>query len=163
MNAKRLFLGLLTATVVLTPLAALKPASAKTITIANPKANLIARGGGAGGAAPIAVDPVQLGLQIDQVVVAAKNRGGFVKGAMEQAAFQAKKGGYNVMVFNMSQDYDTDIRNTAKFFKQVNYHGVPYGIWIFKKGKFTNKGDGGWINWAMYGNFTRNGKTVTFH
>lgn len=161
MNAKRIFLGLLTATVVLTPLATLNPASARTITTANPKADLIARGGSRGG--QITIDPVQLGFQIEQEVVAAKNRAGFVKGAMEQAAFQAKKGGYNVMVFNMSQDYDTDIRNTAKFFKQVNYHGVPYGIWIFKKGKFTNKGDAGWINWAMYGNFTRNGKTVTFH
>lgn len=163
MNAKRLFLGLLTATVVLTPLAALKPATARTITTASPKANLIARGGGGSGAPQIAIDPVAIGKAIDEAVVASKNRGAFVVGVMEQAVPVAKKGGYNVMVFNMRQGYDTDIRNTAVFFKQVIYNKIPYGVWIFNNGTFTNKGDGGFINWAMYGNFKRDGKTVTFH
>ena len=66
------------------------------------------------------------------------------------------------MVFNLQQDYDTDIRNTAEYFKRVEYDGIPYGIWIFEKGTFTNKGDGGWINWGFYGNFERDGKDCDF-
>jgi hypothetical protein len=74
---------------------------------------------------------------------------------MEKATFAAGKK-YNVMVFNMSQSYEKRIKG-VKYFKQVNYQGVPYGVWIFKDGDFTNKGDGGFINWAFNGNFTRTG------
>jgi hypothetical protein len=82
---------------------------------------------------------------------------------MEQATYAAR-GKYNVMVFNMSQPYNRNIRG-VKFFKQANYQGVPYGIWIFEDGTFTNKGDGGFINWAFNGRFQRSGNqghTVTF-
>lgn len=168
MNPKRLFFGFLTATLALTPLATLKPASAvgqnhQTIQSAHTKAHLIARGGGAAAAGGLAIDGAQLGLKINDLVVASRNRQGFVKGLMEQANYAAR-GKYNVMVFNMSQPYDRDIRG-QKFFKQVNYQGVPYGIWIFEDGTFTNKGDGGYINWAFNGKFQRSGNqghTVTF-
>lgn len=82
---------------------------------------------------------------------------------MEQASYAAR-GSSNVMVFNMSQPYERNI-SEIKFFKQANYQGVFYGIWIFKSGTFTNKGDGGFINWAFNGRFQRSGKqghTVTF-
>ena len=126
------------------------------------KANLIARGGAVAGA-DLAVSGAQLGLQINDLVVASKNRPGFVKGLMEQANYAAG-GKYNVMVFNMSQDYDFSPRGT-KFFKQKDYDGVYYGIWLFEDGTFTNKGDGGYINWAFSGKFQRTGKqghTVNF-
>lgn len=157
LSFKTLFLNLLAATVVLSPLTALKPASSESITVDNLKADLIAQVG-----AEIPIDPVEIKDMIDEAVYSSENRGGFVKGLMEAGAVQAKKGGYNVMVFNLQQDYDTDIRNTAEYFKRVEYDGIPYGIWIFEKGTFTNKGDGGWINWGFYGNFERDGKTVTF-
>lgn len=157
LSFKTLFLNLLAATVVLSPLTAFKPASAESITVDNPKADLTAQAG-----VEIPIDPVEIKDMIDEAVYSSENRGGFVRGLMEAAAVQAKKGGYNVMVFNLQQDYDTDIRNTAEYFKRVEYDGIPYGIWIFEKGTFTNKGDGGWINWGFYGNFERDGKTVTF-
>lgn len=169
MNAKELFFGFLTATLALMPLATLKPASAveqfnhQTIQSACTKANLIASGAGAAAGGGLAIDPVQLGVQINDLVVASKNREGFVKGMMEKASFAAG-GKYNVMVFNMSQPYDRNI-NGIKFFKQTDYQGVPYGIWLFKDGTFTNKGDGGFINWAFNGRFKRSGHqghTVTF-
>lgn len=155
MNAKRLVLGLLSATVVLSPLAAFKLASARTITTAYQKANLIA--------AAIFIDPTLLASEIREAIVSSKNRAGFVVRAMEIAAFHAKEGKYNVLVFNTSQPYETDIRGeTVQYTQTFDYDGVPFIIWIFKKGKFVNKGDAGFNNWAMYGNFKKDGKTVTF-
>ncbi|MGW4233444.1 hypothetical protein ACWEF9_29990 [Streptomyces sp. NPDC004980] len=37
-----------------------------------------------------------------------------------------------------------------------------FDIYVFDEGKFSNDGDGGYINWALYGNFTRAGSEVTF-
>ncbi|QLE45904.1 stress protein (plasmid) [Nostoc sp. C052] len=128
------------------------------------KANLIARGGGGAGAAgELGISAAQLGIEINNLVVGSQNREGFVKGMMEKATFAAGSK-YSVMVFNMSQPYDHNLKN-VKFFKQTNYQGVPYGIWIFRDGSFVNKGDGGFINWAFNGNFKRSGNqghTVTF-
>gem|GEM_PF-3382020 len=168
MNTKGLFFGLLTATLAMIPLSGLTSASAlehdhQLMAQANTKANLIARGGSAQAAGDLAISAAQLGLQINNLVVASQNRPGFVKGLMEQATFAAN-GKYNVMVFNMSQPYERNLRD-VKFFKQVNYQGVPYGVWIFTDGNFTNKGDGGFINWAFSGKFQRSGNqghTVTF-
>ncbi|KAJ3361150.1 hypothetical protein GGF32_007705 [Allomyces javanicus] len=40
---------------------------------------------------------------------------------------------------------------------------VPFNIYIARGAmKAKNRGDGGWINWGMSGDFDRNGKTVTF-
>ncbi len=161
MNAKGLFFGLLTATLAVMPLASLKPANAleqfnnQAIGMANTKANLIARGGSAAAGGELAISAAQLGLEINNLVVASNNRQGFVKGLMEQATYAAH-GKYNVMVFNLSQPYDRNIQG-VKFFKQANYQGVPYGIWIYSDGTFTNKGDGGFINWAFNGRFQRTG------
>lgn len=143
MNSKSLFFGLLTATLALTSLTVIKPA------IALPDI-------------PIS-DAIELKREINELVHKAENRSGFVKGLMESTVLEAKKRGGNVMVFNLSQEYETDIRNTAVFFDKVEYDGIFYGIWIFDKGTFKNKGNAGWMNWAFYGNFTRDGKTVTFH
>lgn len=37
-----------------------------------------------------------------------------------------------------------------------------FDIHVFDRGKFSNDGDGGYINWALYGDFTRDGLEVTF-
>ncbi|MBJ3792196.1 stress protein, partial [Bacillus sp. OA1] len=34
---------------------------------------------------------------------------------------------------------------------------------VFEDGEFTNKGDGGWINWAFRGWFDRDGGHVKFY
>ncbi len=55
-------------------------------------------------------------------------------------------------VFNMRQEYDFSTPPTADAkFQQVDYDGIPFGIWAFKDGTFINKGDGGWINWGFKG------------
>ncbi|MFJ5895550.1 hypothetical protein ACIQFZ_08840 [Streptomyces sp. NPDC093064] len=37
-----------------------------------------------------------------------------------------------------------------------------FDIYVFDKGTFSNDGDGGYTNWAFYGDFTRDGTEVTF-
>lgn len=158
MNGKRLFLGLLTATVVIAPLADLKPTSARSITIANPKVDDVRLAQNV--PVEIPFDPLEVGKAIADAVASAQNREGFLQGLKEQAIQEGinRGGGYNVMVFNLSQPYDaTGIRNTQKFFQQFDYDGIPYGVWIFKAGTFINNGDGGFINWAFEGRFTRTG------
>ncbi|WP_395894402.1 stress protein [Bacillus safensis subsp. safensis] len=88
------------------------------------------------------------------------NREGFVKGLME-SAFYAAGAKYNVMVFNLSQGYETRF-NGVKTFATVKYGSITYGVWVFENGSFTNKGDGGYINWAFRGWFDRNGGFVNF-
>lgn len=39
---------------------------------------------------------------------------------------------------------------------------LSYDCYIFDSGDFTLKGDGGYLNWAFAGNFTRNGNKLTF-
>lgn len=168
MKAKQLFVSMLSTVLVVSPLACLQGVNA-TSPLRNQagatemKANLIARGGGAAAAGDLAIGAAQLGVQIENLVKASQNRSGFVRGLMQQANYAAR-GKYNVMVFNMSQDHDFSPRGT-QFFKQAVYDGVYYGIWIFEDGTFTNKGDGGYINWAFSGKFQRTGKqghTVNF-
>jgi uncharacterized lipoprotein YajG len=83
--------------------------------------------------------------------------------AIRETAYSKVKQNRNVMVFNLSQNYEKNLKN-AKF-KQFSCAGYKYGLWIFKSGRFVNKGDGGFINWAFDGNWKRTGrdqKTVVF-
>ncbi|MGW7414405.1 stress protein [Streptomyces sp. NPDC054863] len=89
------------------------------------------------------------------------DRGSFVKQASEKA-FNASGGRHNVMLFNLSQGYDDRFQN-IKIYANVKWGNVYYGLWIFENGEFTNTGDGGWINWGMYGWFERNGGHVKFN
>merc|ERR1719300_1025186 len=41
--------------------------------------------------------------------------------------------------------------------KGVNIAGYKYMVYIFVKGVFVNRGDGGYLNWAFYGRYSRNG------
>ena len=63
-----------------------------------------------------------------------------------ESSFYASGQKYNVMVFNLSQEYE-DHFNGVQFYGSAVYDGITYGIWVFEDGSFTNKGDGGWINW----------------
>jgi hypothetical protein len=123
-----------------------------------------ASGGKAAEAADVAQAGIDLGLQINQLIVQNQNRGGFVKQASE-VAYGLYKQKYNVMVFNTSQNYDASGLQGVKKRLPANYQGVPYVVFIFKSGTFVNQGDGGFINWAFQGNWKRSGnqnKTVTF-
>ncbi|GHA86631.1 stress protein [Streptomyces termitum] len=111
-------------------------------------------------------------VSMDQLGVAGKvadavrgvktsDRGKFVQEAVK-AAFDAAGGRHNVMLFNLSQNYDDRFQGT-RVYANVKWGNIYYGLWIFESGTFANGGDGGWINWGMMGWFDRNGGAVTFH
>ncbi|MCY8548080.1 stress response protein YvgO [Bacillus vallismortis] len=107
------------------------------------------------------LDVLGIANQIADAIKSAQNRDGFVKNLME-SSFYASGQKYNVMVFNLSQEYE-DHLNGVQFYGSAVYDGMTYGIWVFEDETFTNKGDGGWINWAFRGWFDRDGSTVEFH
>lgn len=107
------------------------------------------------------VDVLGIGQAIASKVNADQNREGFVKNLME-TSFHEAGGNYNVMVFNLSQDYEERFTG-VQLYGSATYGDVVYGIWVFEEGEFTKKGDGGWINWAFKGFFDRNGDYVKFH
>jgi hypothetical protein len=156
MNYLGIFLTLLSATIVLAPLGSLKSVSAfEQIGDRAAKPILIARGRGGIGA-------TLGGVVHDGVEEITKDREAFVKGEMKKATDDAG-GKYNVMVFNLKQPHLEEFKN--KKYREVKYKKLTYGIWTFRDGKFTNKGDGGSINWAFSGNFKTSGKqghTVSF-
>ncbi|APT48772.1 stress protein [Bacillus pumilus] len=125
-----------------------KAAEGKAGTTASPNVN-------------VNFDVLGIANAIVNAVNANANRSGFVKSVME-STFYAAGGRYNVMVFNLSQNYE-DRFNGVKTFATANLGNVVYGIWVFESGTFKNNGDGGWDNWAFRGWFDRQDKFVTFH
>ncbi|GAA1555393.1 MULTISPECIES: stress protein [Streptomyces] len=88
------------------------------------------------------------------------DRGSFVQQAVDKA-FDAAGGRHNVMLFNLSHNYDDRFSGT-RVYANVQWGNVHYGLWIFESGQFTNQGDGGWINWGFRGWFDRDGGHVNF-
>ena len=89
------------------------------------------------------------------------DRGAFVRDAVDKA-FNAAGGRHNVMLFNLSQNYNDQFQGT-RVYANVQWGNIHYGLWIFESGQFTNNGDGGWINWGFVGWFERNGGHVKFN
>ncbi|MEN0642551.1 stress protein [Alkalicoccobacillus gibsonii] len=108
----------------------------------------------------VSIDPVEIGNSIRDAIVSSNNREGFVKAARETMKFQSDYQ-LNVMVLNMSLDYESSLSG-VHYFDTFTYDGVIYGIWAFEEGTFNNKGDGGYINWAFSGWFDRNDGEVEF-
>lgn len=109
----------------------------------------------------VSIDVLGIANLIRNAINSQTNRSGFVKGVMESTFYSAGQR-YNVMVYNLNQNYD-DRFNGVKFFGTTVYDGITFGIWVFEDGEFTNKGDGGWINWAFRGWFDRDGGHVKFY
>lgn len=107
------------------------------------------------------LDVLGIANSIRDAVVQNANRSGFVKNMMESTFYSAGQK-YNVMVFNLAQNYEDHFRG-VKFYGSAVLNGVVYGIWVFEDGEFTNQGDGGWDNWAFRGWFDRDGKYVKFY
>ncbi|MBZ9593655.1 MULTISPECIES: stress protein [Streptomyces] len=89
------------------------------------------------------------------------DRGTFVQEAVDKA-FKAAGGWHNVMLFNLSQNYNDQFQGT-RVYANVKWGNIHYGLWIFESGQFTNQGDGGWINWGFTGWYERNGGHVKFN
>ncbi|EIE23408.1 hypothetical protein COCSUDRAFT_62943 [Coccomyxa subellipsoidea C-169] len=89
------------------------------------------------------------------------DRGGFVKN-LSNACFYSLGQRYNCMVFNLGQEYQWTDQQGIVLYGSGVYQGITYGIWGFTSGTFDNQGDGGYINWAFFGNFDRSGNHVVF-
>lgn len=117
----------------------------------------------AGSAAASAAPKLNMDLNVNQLiqyidgkVQKSANRPGFVR-SMCNEFFYDLNGQYNIMLFNLNQDHVPDLKGVA-FYRNIRYDGIPYGLWVFDSGTFTNKGDGGYINWCMFGSHERKGK-----
>lgn len=107
------------------------------------------------------VDVLGISKAISDAVHSGQDRASFVKNLMESTFYEAGQQ-YNVMVFNLGQNYDDRFQG-VKFYGSAQYQNLIFGIWAFESGEFTNQGDGGWINWAFRGWFDRHDKHVIFH
>lgn len=104
-------------------------------------------------------------------IAGATDRGAFVQSARDKVAYYRDRQGrqiiadWNVLVFNRQQGHTERLRG-VQFYNDFNYHGITFGVWVFKDGWFRNDGEGTYANWAFRGSWTRSGpgdKTVTFH
>ncbi len=112
-----------------------------------------------GASASGAIDPVAITRLIREARTDRNSRESFVNGLVETAHFhlnrQAReKGlsyGYNVLVFNLGNKYTKNF--SAHYFDKFTHEktGITYGVWGFVSGTFENRGEGGYMNWAMYG------------
>lgn len=172
MNTKGLFFGLFTAAVVITPLAnSIQPANAHQGKPDGSSSTLITNAfkGKTDGSTLIASYPGQsiekrINNAIKKSSLSSSDRAAFVKN-LAKAAFYSVGGKYNVMVFNLEQPHSDGRLKGVQLYKSQKWGGTTYGIWVFERGTFINKGDGGYINWAFKGSFNRKGnqgKRVVF-
>jgi hypothetical protein len=117
---------------------------------------------GPGAAAPsvavnLNIDVNALIQTIGSAVSSARDRGAFVKATIDQVSSNTR-GRYNVVVLNMQQDSIFNPNWQTTWFHSVNYAGTTFGVYVFSGGEHLERGgDGGWINWGMYGVYTRSG------
>lgn len=78
------------------------------------------------------------------------------------ARLSAKYPKYNVMV--VLPEHEQDFQGCTSIDLTFCYGLLRQivRIYVFKRGTFTLRGDGGFINWAFNGKYERNDKTVTF-
>ncbi|MFD8577969.1 stress protein [Streptomyces virginiae] len=111
----------------------------------------------------VSMDQLGHGKAIADALRAIKtdNRGTFVQEAVDKA-FKAAGSRHNVMLFNLSQNYNDQFQGT-RVYANVQWGNIHYGLWVFESGQFSNQGDGGWINWGFVGWYERNGGHVKFN
>ncbi|MBU3173023.1 hypothetical protein [Clostridium estertheticum] len=84
-------------------------------------------------------------------------RAAFCKNLME-TTYYAAGGKYNVVVFDLSQNYKYRISG-VKMYAGYKFDGTTYGVWVFNKNQpkgsfFRNDGRRGWDHWAARGQQT---------
>merc|ERR1711971_1000349 len=73
------------------------------------------------------------------------------------------EGKYNIVCIKAGHNYDiSGIMPTLFKSKEIDLCGYKYMVYIFVEGTFVNHGDGGYINWCFWGNFSRDGGRLTF-
>jgi len=118
----------------------------------------------------VTLDVVGLTNLIVSAASNAADRDAFVRSALDKVSYFKLSNGrsvsedYNVMVFNRQQPFSSNLAG-IEMYSDFRFDNITFGVWVFKSGWFLNEGDGGWINWAFRGWFTRSGsggKLVTF-
>lgn len=104
--------------------------------------------------------------QINKIVSEAhaqsSNRAGYVK-SLQEGVWWSINRRLNVLVIKARHPYDAQFSGVA-FDRVVSADGFPaFRVVAFQSGTVTNKGDGGYINWAYAGSFNRSGNKVTFY
>jgi hypothetical protein len=111
------------------------------------------------------IDVGRLTAIIMNAKILADNRGSFVKAALLESAYSGK-GAYNVLVFNLANDFlwhkVPDFDRTI--YTPMYYGPYIYGIWIFQgPAKFENRGEDGIDNWAFFGRTEQVKNNLTFY
>lgn len=93
-------------------------------------------------------------------------RAAFCKNLME-TTFYAAGGRYNVVVFDLSQNYNYKISG-VKMYAGYQFDGTTYGVWVFDKNQpkgsyFRNDGRRGWDHWACRGWQTQEGNVMWYN
>ncbi|MFF9654095.1 hypothetical protein [Streptomyces sp. NPDC014622] len=160
-RATALFLGAATLGSVLVPASVAAAAPAKQDTVVAQAGEVRAAG--------ITVDVTKSVVDISkrlyniisQAIERKQNRSGYVKSLMEGSFYDAGQR-YNVMVIKADHRYTANLKHIV-YDAKVKGGGYPtFRVIVFESGVFTNRGDGGYINWAFRGWFKRDGMTVTF-
>ncbi|GGK81794.1 hypothetical protein [Mangrovihabitans endophyticus] len=96
-----------------------------------------------------------------------QNRSGYVRSLLEAGWYKTgEKHNVVVMVAPGGKTKGRFAINVKGKVSDAVYHYKgypPFRVIVFKSGTVKNKGDGGYINWAYRGWFTRNNMTVHFH
>jgi hypothetical protein len=90
-------------------------------------------------------------------------REGFTKGFVDQASQQYPD--YNIVIIHTAHDRSGEFVHQHQELNMdlIGARTIGYEIYFAKKGRpfsLTNKGDGGFINWAYGGDFIRDGSTI---
>merc|ERR1711934_1319992 len=78
-------------------------------------------------------------------------------------AWRKYGGKYNVMCILAGNSYNIDQLKGRQATEAIYIGGYKYMIYVFHSGLFVNYGDGGYVNWAFRGKFTRTGGSVHFY
>ncbi|QLE70814.1 hypothetical protein FGW37_03610 [Streptomyces rectiverticillatus] len=145
------------------PPAAPKPrtASPGTATSAT-KSPRVARSG-AGLSFSVSFDLIGALNAVREAALIDANREAYIEG-LANAAWYGGNEHYNVMVCNLATHCGDQIpSSSAQSYGTAEYHGVYFGVWVFRQGRFDHTGDGGAWNWLMRGWFNAGSHPVEFY
>ncbi|WP_282819263.1 hypothetical protein [Curtobacterium flaccumfaciens] len=108
-----------------------------------------------GGSVNVNLDPVAIVNAIKDAVNDQSDRGGAVQAALDVGYWNAgNPDRLTVAVVNKNQDIT--VEGDVADAQSIDIKGGNYVIYWFKgPGKVTNNGDGGWLNWGVFGNIER--------
>lgn len=111
----------------------------------------------------VQVDTLHIAKYLREAADVKRNRAAFVRDLLYTAFYKSGQG-YNVIVFNLSEEHRQRLYGVL-FYGSIQYSdGTRFGVWVFEHGVFENHGNRGWHNWGMIGSFKKsnNGETIYF-